>query len=201
MNLSFKQYRAIDLTIMAVLLAIAEAVVTFAETRWFPSQIIILSPTIAIVCIVMMRWSGYAVIHAAIGGCVFCLAMGDKATPQQFAIYCAGNCGILIALGLFKIFGKQKVKEKFLLSMAFVFAAYCGAQLGRWAVGLMFGGSAEAIVSFFVRDCVSLLFAAIVVMISRRMDGLFEDQRTYLLRVNEEQRKEREQQEKENNWF
>ncbi len=199
MNLSFKQYRAIDLTIMAVLLAVAEALVTFAETKWFPDQIIVLSPTIAIVCIVMMRWDGYAFIHAVVGGCVFCLASGG--TAQQFAVYCAGNCGILAALVLFKIFGKQKVRDKFYLSLLFVFVAFCGAQLGRWAVGLMFGGSADTIISFFINDCISLLFAVVAVLISRRMDGLFEDQRTYLLRVNEEERKERERQQKENNWY
>ncbi len=199
MNLSFKQYRAIDLTIMALLLAVAEAVVTFAETKWFPDQIIVLSPTIAIVCIVMMRWDGLAFIHAAVGGCVFCLASGAPA--KQFAVYCAGNCGILLALVLFKILGKQKVKDKFYFSLLFVFIAYCGAQLGRWAVGLAFGASAWEIVRLLTSDCISLLFAAVAVLISRRMDGLFEDQRTYLLRVNEEERKERERQQEENNWY
>ncbi len=199
MNLSFKQYRAIDLTIMAVLLAIAEAIVTFAATKWFPEQYFALSPTLAIVCIVMMRWDGYAVIHAALGGCVFCLASG--ATAQQFAVYCAGNCGILAALVLFMIFGKKNVKDKLYLTLAFVFVAFCGLQLGRWAVSLAFGGGVSGIVKFMTGDSLSLLFAAVVVMISRKMDGLFEDQKAYLLRINEEREREREERENSNNGY
>lgn len=184
---------------MAVLLAVAEAVVAFAETKWFPDQLIMLSPTLAIVCIVMMRWDGYAVIHAAIGGFVFCLASG--ASAQQYAVYCAGNCGILAALVFFKILGKQKVRDKFYLSLAFVFIAFCGLELGRWAVSLVFGGEISGIVTLMVGDCISLLFASVAVLISRRMDGLFEDQKAYLLRVNEEEKKEREEREKSDNGY
>ena len=199
MNLSFKQYRAIDLTIMAVLLAISEAVVTIAAAKWFRYMPFSLSTTLAIVCIVMMRWDKFAVIHAVIGGCVYCLAAG--ATPEQFAVYCAGNCGILAALVLFKIFGKQKIQEKFYMSLVFVAVAYCGMQLGRWAVSLAFGGEPANILMFFAGDGLTAFFAAMAVLIARRMDGLFEDQRTYLLRINEEERKKREAQEKENHLF
>lgn len=208
MNLSFKQYRAIDLTIMAVLLAISEAVVTVAATKWFPDQLFSVSTTLAIVCIVMMRWDGYAVLHAAVGGCVYCLVLGAPA--QQFAIYCAGNCGALIALVLFKIVGKKRVAEKVFFSVLFVFAAYCGAESGRCAMSMILpdtmqtvrdAGAWNMLIMFLTRDCISLLFAVLTVLISRRMDGLFEDQLTYLRRVNEEERKEREAREKEDNGY
>ena len=39
MNLSFNQYRAIDLTIMTIVLAVSEAVVTTAASKWFPDQL------------------------------------------------------------------------------------------------------------------------------------------------------------------
>lgn len=199
MNLSFKQYRTIDLAILAVLLVISEAVVTIAAAKWFAYMPFSLSTTLTMVCIVMMRWDKFAVIHAVIGGCVYCLASG--ATAEQFAVYCAGNCGVLLALVLFKIFGKQKVRDRFYLSLALVAVAYCGMQLGRWAVSLAFGGENADILMFLAGDGLTVFFAAMVVLIARRMDGLFEDQRTYLLRINEEERKAREAQEKENHLF
>ncbi len=206
MNLSFKQYRAIDLTIMAILLAVSEAIVTTAATKWFPDQLFSVSTTIAVVCIVMMRWSGYAVFHAAVGACVYCLVLGAPA--HQFAIYCVGNCGALIALVLFKALGKKKVADKAFFSVLFVLAAYCGAELGRWLMGILVPtgsqeavgtGAREILILFITRDSVSLLFALIAVLISRRMDGLFEDQQSYLLRIKEEERKEREAKEREAN--
>ena len=117
MNLSFKQYRAIDLGIMLFILAVSEAVITYAATVWFPDEFYVLSPTIAIVCIVMMRWSGFAAVHAVAGGLALCIASG--ASASQFAVYCAGNCFALAALILFKIFGKEKIRSKPSLSVLF----------------------------------------------------------------------------------
>ena len=208
MNLSFKQYRAIDLTIMAVLLAISEAIATVAAAKWFPDQLFSVSTTLAIVCIVMIRWDGYAIFHAAVGGCVYCLVLG--ASAQQFAIYCVGNCGALIALVIIKLMGKKKIAEKFYNSVLYVVVAFLGLELGRWGMSLIFqnadesgrtGGALTMLVDFLIIDCITLVFAIVAVLISRRMDGLFEDQRSYLLRINEEQRKERENKKNENNWY
>ena len=58
MNLSLKQYRAIDLGLMLLILTGAEALIAHAARSWFPDEIYVLSPTMALVCIVMMRWGG-----------------------------------------------------------------------------------------------------------------------------------------------
>ena len=146
-----------------------------------------LSPTIAVVCIVMMRWGGYAAIHAVAGGAAFCAASG--ASAQQFVIYCAGNCLALAAMLLFRVRGKRGVKDSAFLTAVFAAAAYIGAQLGRGIAGLFFGGTPAAALLFFTTDSLSLLFAIVVVLISRRADGLFEDQRDYLIRMQEESRR------------
>lgn len=186
MNLSFKQYRAIDLTIMAVILAVSEGLIAVAAGKWFPEIHYVLSPTVTIVCIVMMRWDGFAVIHAVLGGLVYCLASG--ATVAQYAVYAAGNCGILIALPLLKLIGKERMAADAVLTGLYTVAAYAGTQAGRWLIGLMVGGTAGDIVRFLTTDILSLVFAVIVVNLSRNIDGLFEDQKTYLIRINEEQK-------------
>lgn len=208
MNLTFKQYRAIDLTILSVLLAVSEAIATLAATRWFPDQLFSVSTTLTVVCIAMMRWDGYAVIHAVLGGAVYCMAMGADA--MSFAVYCAGNCGALIALLLFKFIGKKRVAEKYCFTMLYVMAAYGGMEFGRWAMmlivpdaakGITYSGATDLLFGLMLREVITLLFALIACFIARKADGLFEDQRQYLLRVQEAQRKERELREKEDEYY
>lgn len=186
--MSFKQYRAVDLSIMAVILFIFETV-TVTAVKWFPGELYTLSPTVTVVCIVMMRWGGFAAIHAVVGGMAFCIASGAGA--HQFVMYCAGNCFMLAATVFFRTHGKGKVRESALLTMAFTALAYFGAQTGRWMLGLLFGGSLDSLVVFFTTDSLSLLFALVVVLISRRLDGLFEDQRDYLVRTQDERARSR----------
>lgn len=189
MNLSFNQYRAIDLTIMAVLMAISEALITTAATKWFPfTAVYTVSPMVAVACIVMMRWSGFAVIHAALSGLVFCMV--SAATPEQYAVYIAGNCGVLLALLVLKLAGKKKVADSGFFTVIYIITAYAGAQLGRWLIGLLLGGSVWDIIKYLTTDSVSLLFSLIAVLIARKPDGLFEDQRAYLIRIDEERREE-----------
>lgn len=186
-NISFKQYRAIDLGILAVILFVAETITAKAASTWFPTEFYMLSPSIAVICIVMMRWSGFAAIHAAVGGAAYCLALG--ATAQQFVIYCIGNCFALISLILIKALGKQKIKDSVWLTVIFTVLAFVGTELGRGLVGLIFGLAIDSIIAFFTTDSLSLVFAVVVVLISRRIDGMFEDQKAYLIRTESERRR------------
>ena len=188
MELSLKQYRNIDLFIMLLMLAAAEFIITKAATVWFPSELYVLSPTVAVMCIVMMRWGPYAAVHAIGGGLALCIASG--ASVQQFVMYCVGNCFGLAALLLFKAWGKEKVKAKIVRTILFVVTAFCAVQIGRWAVSLFFGAEPGSIVRLFASDSLSLAFDVITVLIARRIDGLFEDQVSYLVRTQAERRRE-----------
>lgn len=187
MNFTFKQYRAIDLTILGAVLLVCEFLTATAATKWFPNELYTLSPTITVVCIVMMRWNGYAAIHALLGGFVYCFACG--AHDKQIIIYCIGNCFALLALILFKLLGKEKIRSKFYFSLLFALTAFFGAQIGRWTVGIAFGGPFDSLGAFVSADIITLLFTVVVVLISRKAEGLFEDQRSYLIRTEEERRK------------
>lgn len=188
-NISFKQYRVIDLVIWLVILSVFEFLTVTAGARWFPGEIYTLSQLVAVLCIVMMRWNGYAVIHAVAGGFVFCLAQG--ASPEQFAVYCIGNCFALVALALFKGLGKENIRAKVHFTVLFVVAAFCGAQLGRWLVSLIFGAPFDSAATFFLADSLSLVYAVVVVLVSRRADGLFEDQKHYLIRTEDERKRQK----------
>lgn len=202
MSRTFEQYRAIDLTIMGVILAVCEFLTANAAAKWFPNELYALSPTVAIVCIVMMRWGGYAAIHAVVGGLVYCLTLGGD--WRQFITYCVGNCFMLIALAWFRFFGKdekgakgfklgkEKVRSRYYFTLLFTISAFLGAQIGRFAISVAFGGSFSfgAFWTFLANDVITLLFSVVVVLISRRVDGLFEDQKSYLIRTEEERKRE-----------
>ena len=99
-QITFRQYRAMDLGMFTALLCVCEALITLGATRWFPAEPWTLSLTPAVTAIVMVRWGGFAAVPAVLGAFVFCVASG--ATLPQFAIYCLGNLAamaLLLAVG------------------------------------------------------------------------------------------------------
>lgn len=193
-QITFKEYRNIDLAIWTVITVLFETITTFATAKWFYAQPVAISITLAIVCIVMMRWNGYAAIQASIGGLVFCIvsgiATGEHATAQQCLIYLIGNLFALISLLIIKAFGKEKIRESIWKTFLYVLAAYVGMASGRWLVSLFFGGDLMAFVVYATTDIISLLFAVIILVILRKTDGMTEDQKTYLLRLESEREEE-----------
>lgn len=185
-QITFKQYRNIDLVIWTVLLILFETITTFATTKWFTGQAVAISISLALICIVMMRWSGYAAILAVVGGAVYCVASG--ATAEQYLIYCVGNLFSLIAMVLFKIFDKEQIRTNVPKLVAFVLAAYVGMAFGRGLVTLFFGGDINGFLVFVTTDIISLLFAAVIMILLRKTEGMVEDQKTYLLRLDREKK-------------
>lgn len=179
-NITFKQYRNIDLSIFAVLLIVSEAITTVATNTWFASQPVAISTTALFISIVMMRWDGWAAIHATIGGAVFCIASG--ATPTQFAIYVLGNSLSLLALVWFRAVEKERIRKSAFLTVFFTVSVYLLLQVGRWLVSLCFGGSVWNIAGYISSDIISLLFAAVIMLLLRKTDGIIEDQKAYLFR-------------------
>ncbi len=183
------QYRAIDLSLFALILAVSETVMVSAATRWFPGEAYTVSAVGAVAAIVMMRWGPWAAIHAALGGAVTCFA--SRAAGPQYAVYCCGNLLGLGALWLKKAMGAEAIRQDALKSMFFGLVTLLLMQLGRAGMALALGAAAPAAAGFFTTDVISLLFTLVVVWIARRLDGIFEDQRHYLLRLAEERERER----------
>ena len=188
-QISFSQYRQIDLIIMTAVLAISQFFIHVASSFWFPEQLYVVSPVAAVVALVMMRWSGYAAIHAVFGGLFFTALSGG--TWQHFFIYGAGNLLSMLALVMFKVFGKERIRQDALLALAFGLITQLLMQLGRAAVAAILGFSAAACLGFITTDILSALFTLFIIWIVRRIEGLFEDQKSYLLRIQREQQVER----------
>ncbi len=188
-KISFEQYRNIDLLLLFGILAVCQFLIYAAVNFWYPEQLYVLSPVAVVVALVMMRWNGWAAIHALGGGVFFALLCGGGS--QQLLIYGLGNLAGLGALGLFQVLGKEKIRSDALMAMCFGLSTQLLMQLGRGCVAALLGYPAAACIGFITTDVLSDIFTLVVMWVIRRIEGLFEDQKNYLLRLQKEQKAER----------
>ena len=171
------------------MLAVCQFLTHLASSFWFPEQLYVVSPVAGMTALVMMRWSAWAAIPAGLGGMLFVWMSGGSL--QQMLIYVIGNLVSLAALILFQLFGKERVRKDSFLAVTFAIAVQLLMQLGRAAMGFLFGFPTAAIIGFITTDILSILFTVFIVWTVRRIEGLFEDQKSYLLRIQREQQVER----------
>ena len=183
-HMTLKQYKRLDLFLFAVMLVLSESVIVNAATRWYPDQLYTVSVCAAIVSIVLMRWGWPAAIHAVLGGLVYCYWAGGS--PKQFLIYGAGNLLSLLSLLWFRWLGKERIRENVLLTLLFALSTQLLMQIGRGCISLVMGASPEIAWRFITTDALSGLFTVVIIWIASRLDGVFEDQISYLLRVQKE---------------
>lgn len=183
-QISFSQYRTIDLIILAAVLAISQFAIHVASSFLFPEQLYVVSPVAAVTALVMMRWSGYAAVHAIFGGLFFTALAGG--TWQHFVIYGAGNLLGLAALVMFRIWDKERIRGDAVLTLVFALCTQLLMQLGRAGIAALLGFPAAACLGFITTDVLSAIFTLFIIWIVRRIEGLFEDQKHYLLRIQSE---------------
>ena len=78
-----------------------------------------------------------------------------------------------------------------LFTALFALGVTLAMQLERAAVALVLGTDLGTCVGFFTTDTLSDVFAMVVVSLARRLDGVFEDQKSYLRRLREQQKKQK----------
>lgn len=183
---SFQEYRRIDLSLWAVMLVVFEAIIIRASNSWFYDQPFTVSLAAVMTSIVYMRWGAWGGLHAVLSGFVFCLFSGG--TISQCIIYMLGNLFSLPAVLLLKKLGHERVREGQYLSLIFPALVLLLMQAGRALVSIALGARPAGTVGFFTTDALSMLFTLVIIWIVRRLDGIYEEQRHYLLRINEEKR-------------
>ena len=181
---SWKEYRAIDLSIMVLMLAVFEYLIVSAANFWFPDQLYTVSLAAAVTSIVYMRWGVWGGIHAVEVGLIYCFFAGG--TPGQYVIYCVGNLFSLFAVIVLKAAGKERVRTGH-LSLVFPLLVQLLMHVGRACVALVQGAGPLAVVNFFTTDSLSYLFTFVIIWIARKLDGVYEDQKHYLLRIHAEE--------------
>lgn len=188
-NLTYNQYRMADVTLMTVVCCVFEALVTLAAVKWFPEQPYSVSLVYAFIALVSMRWGGYSAITATLGGLAHCIAAGDN--TKGFVVILVGNLCCFLVLILHKAIGKQKIRNSIFLTIVYVALIFLFVSAGRFAMQLCFAVQPLDALRAVLYDVLSLVFSLVIILICRKQNGMFEDQKTYLLRVEEERKKQR----------
>jgi len=180
---SIQQYRAIDCSLFAVILIVFESVIVKAATAWFPLEAWTVSAVPAITAIVMVRWGPWCAFHAAIGGVVTVLTL--KGNGIQFLIYGIGNLAALAVWPLQKKWGWKTLHENVLMNFLFSILTVLAMQTGRALIALMTGTPPAGLLLFVTADSITYVFTLVIVWIASRLDGILEDQKHYLERIND----------------
>lgn len=188
-QMTFRGYRAMDIGVFTLLLCISETLIAFASRVWFPFEAYTLSVVPAVTAVVMMRWGIFSVIPAVVGGAVLPLVSGADAF--QYLIYIIGNLFFLILYPAYKKIGWKRIHENVLLTMLYGALAALTMQLGRTVLSLIVGNSVSVSLGFIFTDALSGLFSVLILWILRRLDGMLEDQKHYLFRVQREEKNKR----------
>lgn len=197
-HITFRQYRNIDLFLMLAILIFAELGIYLAKATAYSGQLFQASPSGAMVALVMMRWNGWSAIHAVLGGLLYGSLRGGL-WPYGI-IYGVGNLLSLAAMVWFRR-GKDKVRGTALSAMGFGLTVQVLMQIGRGLVALLVTAAdasilgqgnrlepLETFLSFITADSLSILLTVVAMWIVRRIEGLFEDQKSYLLRIQQQER-------------
>lgn len=178
--------------LFAVILALGELLPYFAM-KWFPAQATFtLSFMVPIVVLVMIRWGWPSVFYALLSGLVYCLFINGEG--RHYATYIIGNAFIALMLIPRYLIGVDKITSKWWASALFVAGAWVCVWLGRGTVSAISlaispidGQSAgSAYLAFAVNELLSLPIAVLIAIVLRRFDGMFEDQKSFLTRLDGE---------------
>ena len=188
-QMTFAQYRAMDIFMFTALLCLCEALIVLGSIVWFADQLYTLSLTAAVTAIVLVRWGAPAAVPALCGGFVLCFFSG--AAPAQYLIYCMGNLLALALLPLLRGEGWKRLHENVLLAMGYGLMTALLMQLGRFVIAALLGTAPAVCAGFITTDVLSTFFAVLLVWICRRLDGMLEEQRHYLIRIQEEEKRDK----------
>ena len=183
-QITFRQYRTMDLFFFSLILVISEVLITLGATVWFPGEPYTVSLSCAVAAIVMVRWGWWAAVPMAAGSIAFCLV--SHAAPVQWIIYLAGSMAGLAMVPVLKRKGWESLHGNVLWLLGYGLCVALLMQLGRAAVALALGNNLQVCAGFFTTDILSTLFSVLLVWIAKRLDGMLEEQRHYLKRIQEE---------------
>ncbi|MDE7167448.1 MAG: hypothetical protein K2O28_01205 [Clostridia bacterium] len=183
---SYNQYKLVDILLFMVIMAALEAVNVFAIKKWFPDMLFAVSLMFTVSLIVLVRWNFLAAIFPVLHGVLYCafLSVFQTVGYEEYIIYSVGNSFLLLSWFLFKLIPKEKLFSKWYLTLIYPAVAFVLVLFGRTFAAMCFGtGFVEAIGSYFFTESLNIVFAIIALLILRRVDGMLEDQKTYLKRV------------------
>ncbi len=197
--ISIGQYRTTDLVIFAVILIIFDLLEYYASILFGTAAIFSFSLTVPITLLVMMRWGWYSVFYAVGDGILLSL-LYNRTMWQSYLSYGVGSGALMLMLLVLKFAGKEKIASKYYWTALFVTGGWVLQNLAITALnaicGFPFVSSLSSNFGFGLTGLLSLAMAIVITLVLRKLDGMYEDQLTYLKRVKGEQEEKRRQAER-----
>lgn len=191
--ISLKRYRATDLFLFTVILAIFDLLAHFAIVLLPGGAFYMFTLTVPIVLLMMMRWGWWGVLYAIFDGVVLS-ALNAPNVWQNYLSYSIGNAAILLLLIPLHYIGKQKIAGKWYLTALFVVLGWLVMNLFtsfvQFICGEGFLSSLLGNMGFGLTGFMSLAVGMILLLVLRKLDGMFEDQIHYLKRLDEERKEQ-----------
>ena len=190
--ISFKQYKFTDLFLFAVILVVADLVAHFAPLAMPGAADFVFVLTLPIIISVMIRW-GWVSVFFAVGDGILQSLLNNIGVWRSYLSYSIGNCFILVLLLAIKYIGVEKIVGKWYFSVLFVISGWLLQALGITLMMFITNGGNFLIylvnnMGFGLTGFMSLAAAIVVILILRRLDGMLENQKHYLLRLDEERK-------------
>ena len=190
--ISIRQYKYTDLFFFALVLGLSELLVFCSYKLWFQNTIdkFYINFMLAIALTVMMRWGWVGIFYAVVDGAVQCAIQG--AGWQTYISYIIGTACISLVLIFIRLLGKEKIRGKWYFSLVYVLLGWFAVNFGITCASAVFGesflGSLASCFGFGVYGALPLVASVVVVMILRKLEGMFEDQKHYLIRQDKERK-------------
>ncbi|MDE6597091.1 MAG: hypothetical protein K2K60_00450 [Clostridia bacterium] len=186
--ISLRQYCLTDLFLFAVILVVFELILHYALIAYHGS--FTFSPLVPIVLLVMMRWGWPSVFYALGDGLLFCLLNRNVEgfQPYHYGVYIIGNAFIMLLLLMTRFVGKERIAKKWYFSTLFVVAGWVAVLFGRAVVSACFLHSFVGALLDGLGDCFSLAIGIVIILVMRKLDGMFEDQKHFLKRLDNERK-------------
>lgn len=189
--ISLRQYRLTDLFIFAAILVVFDLLAYYAPKFMPNSAVFTFMLTVPMVVLVMIRW-GWPSVFFAIGDGIAISLMYNANSWQSYVSFVCGNSCIMLLLIVIKFIGKQKITEKWYFSVLFVVSAWILSNLGTSCVQAICGYDFLTCLGgnfgISVNGLMSLAIGVVLILILRKLDGMFEDQKHYLLRLDAERK-------------
>lgn len=172
----------------ALIAAIAEIVCYFAQFWFSDAAFYTLNLMLPVITLVNVRWGWWGVIIAVFEGVLYCAIRGNA--WQLYIIIIISNLAIVSQLLYIKLVGEDRLKKHWYWAFLLVLLGWVSVNLVRTCLfAAFYGDFLSALGTMFgFSDCglLALVMGEIIILICRKLDGLVENQKSYLLRLKRE---------------
>lgn len=190
--ISIKQYRLGDLFMFTVIAVIAELVCYYSQIWFSGAAFFTLNLMLPVITLVIVRWGWQGIVLAVAEGALYCAIRGSS--WQAYIIYMVSNAAIAIELLVVWLIGAERLKKRWYWAFLVVLSGWVTVNFTRTCIYTAFYGSFVTMLGYSFGQAdgglLALVMGELIILVCRRLDGLFENQKKYLLRLEKERKEE-----------